>query len=54
MKGVVGFNIEADYIVNADESNYSKQNIKHTKNIIFKTKSGIEILEYLYENNFNW
>ena len=40
--------LEADYIVNADESNYSKENIKNTKEKIFKTKSGIELLESIY------
>lgn len=43
--------IEADYLVNADESHYSKQNIKNTKNVIFKTKSGIELLEKMYGVN---
>ena len=40
--------LEADYIVNADESNYSKENIKNTKEKIFKTKSGIKLLELIY------
>ena len=40
--------LEADYIVNAGESNYSKENIKNTKEKIFKTKSGIRLLELIY------
>ncbi len=43
--------LEADYIVNADESNYSKENIKSTKEKIFKTKSGIKLLELLFGVN---
>ena len=41
--------LEADYIVNADESNYSKENIKNTKEKIFKTKTGIKLLESIYQ-----
>ena len=40
--------LEADYIVNAEESNYSKENIKNTKEKIFKTKTGIKLLELIY------
>lgn len=40
--------IEADYLVNADESNFSQQNIKNSKDLIFKTKSGVEFLESMY------
>lgn len=40
--------IEADYIVNADESNYSKENIKNTMNNIFKTTTGIVLLKSIY------
>lgn len=40
--------IEADYIVNADESRYSKENIKNFKEKIFSTESGTEILESIY------
>lgn len=43
--------IEADYIVNADESNYSLENIQNTCDRIFKTKSGIEILRLIYKFN---
>ena len=40
--------LEADYIVNADESNYSKENIKNMKEKIFKTKMGIMLLKSIY------
>lgn len=40
--------IEADYIVNADESNYSKENIKNVMDNIFKTSTGIELLKSIY------
>lgn len=40
--------IEADYIVNADESNYSKANIENTVNRIFKTPTGIALLKSIY------
>lgn len=43
--------IEADYLVNADESHYSVQNIKNARNVIFRTKSGIEFLEKMYGAN---
>lgn len=41
--------IEADYIVNADEGNYSLENIQNTCDNIFKTKTGIEILKSIYK-----
>lgn len=40
--------IEADYLVNADESNYSKSNIKNTMDNIFKTATGIALLKSMY------
>lgn len=40
--------IEADYLVNADESQYSLDNIRNTRDKIFKTKSGIKLLDALY------
>lgn len=40
--------IEADYIVNADESGYSTGNIKNFAEKYFKTKSGIKILNSIY------
>lgn len=40
--------IEADYLVNADESSYSKENIKNTMKKVFKTKTGISLLKSIY------
>lgn len=40
--------LEADYLVNADESAYSLENISNTLSTIFKTKTGIEILRSIY------
>lgn len=41
--------IEADYIVNADESSYSKENITNTCSCVYKTKAGIGILKDIYK-----
>ena len=41
--------VEADYLVNADESSYSAENIANTKSKIFRTAAGIAILESIYE-----
>lgn len=43
--------VEADYIVNADESNYSKENIDNAVKKIFKTKSGIKLIKSIYGLN---
>ncbi|NYC21025.1 hypothetical protein [Clostridium beijerinckii] len=40
--------VEADYIVNADESNYSKGNINNAIEKIFKTATGISLLKSIY------
>lgn len=40
--------IEADYIVNADESNHSKANIINAMEKIFKTSTGIALLKSIY------
>lgn len=40
--------IEADYIVNADESNYSKVNINNAMEKNFKTPTGIALLKSIY------
>ena len=40
--------IEADYLVNADEGNYSKANILHAMESIFKTETGIFLLKSIY------
>lgn len=41
--------LEADYIVNAGESNYSHESIILAKEKIFKTKAGIELLQSIYQ-----
>ena len=40
--------LEADYLVNADESRYSTENILHTRKLLFKTKAGISLLDSVY------
>lgn len=40
--------IEADYIVNADESNYSMENINNAMEGFFKTSTGIALLKSIY------
>jgi uncharacterized protein len=40
--------LEADYLVNADESQFSRDNIRSAKEKIFKTKTGISLLQSLY------
>ena len=40
--------IEADYLVNAEESNLPEKNIRHMGETIFKTKTGRELLDSLY------
>lgn len=41
--------IEADYIVNAYESNYSKENIENFSKKFFKTTSGLNLLKSIYK-----
>lgn len=41
--------IEADYIVNADESNHSKENINNIMENVFKTSTGIALLKSIYD-----
>jgi HD superfamily phosphodiesterase len=52
LKGITGRDyqilVEADYIVNADESNYSAANINTVRDTIFKTATGIALLESIY------
>jgi HD superfamily phosphodiesterase len=52
LKGISGLDyqilVEADYIVNADESNNSKANINTVKDTIFKTPTGIALLKSIY------
>lgn len=40
--------LEADYIVNADESCYSRKNIQSALKKIFKTDTGITLLKSIY------
>ncbi len=40
--------IEADYLVNADESGYSKENIRNFVEKIMKTKAGIRLAKEIY------
>lgn len=40
--------LEADYLVNADKSGYSEGNISNTKRKLFKTKTGLRLLEAVY------
>lgn len=40
--------IEADYLVNADESNYSRENIQNMYDKVYKTKTGKELLQSIY------
>lgn len=40
--------LEADYLVNADESHYSKENIQSVMAGIFKTPTGIMLLKTMY------
>lgn len=53
LKDIVGMDyqilIEADYLVNADESNYSEANIRNMMEHIFKTATGISLLKSVYK-----
>lgn len=40
--------LEADYLVNADELKFSKENIKNAMKTIFKTRTGTFILKSVY------
>lgn len=40
--------LEADYLVNADESHYSRENIENAMKTIFKTQTGIALLKSVY------
>lgn len=43
--------VEADYLVNAYEKNYSLLNVQNVINRIFKTKTGLAILKSTYQLN---
>lgn len=53
LKNIVGMDyqilIEADYLVNADESNYSEANIRNAMEHIFRTETGISLLKSIYQ-----
>ena len=40
--------IEADYLVNADESGYSRENVENTLERIFRTETGRALLRAMY------
>lgn len=40
--------IEADYLVNADESHYERENIRNMYEQVFQTKTGKEFLQRIY------
>ena len=40
--------IEADYLVNADESQYSRENVENTLEWVFRTRTGIHLLKSIY------
>ena len=40
--------LEADYLVNADESGYSRENIENTLARLFKTPTGSSLLKSIY------
>ena len=40
--------IEADFLVNASESNFSKVSIENAKSRIFKTAAGCRLLESIF------
>ena len=40
--------LEADYLVNADEAQYDQKAIRTFRNRVFKTKSGIHLLDSIY------
>ena len=41
--------LEADFLVNADESNMSKEAIEEGKKNIYRTKTGTKLLEEIYQ-----
>ena len=40
--------LEADYLVNADESHYSKENIENILEKVFRTETGKQLLRTMY------
>lgn len=43
--------LEADYLVNADEGNYTREHIEQTLDTMFKTPTGKALLQSIYLNN---
>lgn len=41
--------IEADYLVNADENDYSKENIQTMMDKVFKTEAGTALLQSIFQ-----
>lgn len=40
--------LEADFLVNAEESQYPKEAITHTKELVFRTETGCRLLDGLF------
>ena len=40
--------IEADYLVNADESQYPRENVENTLERVFRTETGRALLRSMY------
>ena len=40
--------LEADYLVNADESEYSDEAVRNFRERVFKTQSGLHMLDSIY------
>ena len=43
--------LEADYLVNADEGNYTREHMEQTLNTMFRTPTGKALLQSMYLNN---
>ena len=43
--------LEADFLVNADESNYSTEAIQNARNLFFRTDAGTALLDSIYLRN---
>lgn len=42
--------LEADFLVNADESHLPLETIQHVKEKVFRTEAGIRLLQEMYQN----
>ena len=45
--------IEADYLVNADESNFSESNVRNMLEKVFKTETGKFLIQSMYQKRLN-